>query len=100
MKREVVEGNAALLRQITDHQTKLHGAVTSPLERILATELPTYLCKIRGRPTARYAATRAFFWKEEFDMLQISLCIPTDADLKCCQHSSSSYIILTSQFPK
>ena len=74
---ELVQRNQALVRQITDQQARLEEAVTGRLERILTAMLPTHLRKISGRPPARYAATRTFCTREEFDMLQTGLCVPS-----------------------
>ena len=72
---ELVQRNQALVRHITDQQARLEDAVTGRLERILTAKLPTYLRKISGRPPARYAATRTFCTREEFDVLQTGLCV-------------------------
>ena len=72
---ELVQRNQALVRQNTDQQARLEEAVTGRLERILTAKLPTYLRKICGRPHAKYAATRTFCTREEFDVLQTGLCV-------------------------
>ena len=74
---ELVQRNQALVRHVTDQQARLEEAVTGRLERILTAKLPTYLRKISLRPPARYAATRTFCTREEFDVMQTGLCVPS-----------------------